>query len=81
MPKYLYRCERCGGRWLITRPVDQRDLPAVCAECRTPSGRRVFTPTRYLFNKPFTGQWTRGELARAIAPDTPEEQEVWRKYG
>jgi hypothetical protein len=41
---------------------------------------RVFVAP-FVMDRPFTGVYTRGELARMIAPETDEEREVWRKYG
>lgn len=81
MFRYLYQCETCSIEWEQRRPHTLRDEPAVCPTCRKPTGRRLFTPTRYLFYPPFTGHYTAGELARAIAPETPEERAVWDKYG
>lgn len=78
---YRYQCTECAIEWELRRPHTLRDEPAVCPTCRKPTGRRLFTPTRNLYFPPFTGQYTAGELARAIAPDTPEERAVWDKYG
>lgn len=78
---YRYQCAECALEWELRRAHTERDAPAVCPACRKPTGKRVFTPTRNLFYPPFTGQYTAGELARAIAPDTPEERAVWDKYG
>lgn len=61
--------------------MELRDAPAVCPDCRKPTGKRVFTPTTYLFYPPFTGQYTRGEIARAVAPETDEEKRIWKEYG
>lgn len=81
MFRYIYRCLACQTEWELRRSHTLRDEPAVCPTCRKPTGRRLFTPTRNLYYPPFTGQYTAGELARAIAPETPEERAVWDQYG
>lgn len=78
--KYGYQCYLCGLEFVLERRVEDRNEPAVCPECRKPTGARVFYPVQ-IITKPYTGEYTRGELARLIEPSTDEEREVWKKYG
>lgn len=78
---YSYRCITCGHEWDQRRPVEERDAPITCPECAG-QAKRVFNRPLAIFGiRPFTGQWTRGELARAVAPETEEEKRIWREYG
>lgn len=81
MMLYSYRCIACGYEWDQRRPVEERNAPIACPECGG-QAMRVFNRPLAIFGfPPFTGQWTRGELARAVAPETEEEKRIWREYG
>ncbi|RMF49324.1 MAG: zinc ribbon domain-containing protein [Bacteroidetes bacterium] len=77
---YRYQCHGCGVEFEARRPIEQRNDPLPCPECGVMTGMRVFVAP-FVMDRPFTGVYTRGELARMIAPETDEEREVWRKYG
>lgn len=80
MPVYEYCCEHCGETVELRRRWEDRDAPLRCEGCGS-GCRRIWTPTRNLFIKPWTGVYTRGELARMIAPETESEREIWERYG
>lgn len=78
---YNYRCTTCKTHFSLKRPIPERNEPAVCPECGAPTGKRLFNDAPFFWSKPFTGQYTRGEIARAIAPETDEEKRIWKEYG
>lgn len=41
MPTYDYKC-KCGHEWELSRPIVERNDPAVCPNCHN-VGRRAFT--------------------------------------
>lgn len=81
MMVYRYRCIACEHEWLARRPIEERNDPIDCPQCGSDQTRRIFRDVPFYWSKPFTGQYTRGEIARMVAPETEEEKKVWRLYG
>lgn len=44
MPTYVYRCPVCGGEEVLTRKVDDRNLPVRCMDCGTDMPRQISAP-------------------------------------
>lgn len=78
---YRYGCDSCGHEWCTRRAIEERNDPIDCPQCGSRQTRRVYRDFPFYWSKPFTGRYTRGEIARMVAPETDEEKEVWRKYG
>jgi putative FmdB family regulatory protein len=48
MPVYVYKCSSCSAIYEINRPVDSRDVPTDCGQCKSPL-KRLFTAPAVAF--------------------------------
>jgi len=54
MPTYDYECQKCHGRFDLTRPIAERNKRVRCPNCRAVAKRLILAPASGAWKRPIT---------------------------